>query len=65
MRKTRDLAIFVMMTDRRQTKPIALPLAHVCGVMNSTFEQYSHAIRADCQLIEAAYAHVVNEQWAW
>ena len=29
MPRTRDLVIFVMTTDDRQTKPIALPLAHV------------------------------------
>ena len=34
MPKTLDLAIFVL-TDR-QTKPIALPLAHACGVMTMT-----------------------------
>ena len=32
MPRTRDLAIFVMMTDDRQTKPSALPLAHARGV---------------------------------
>ena len=36
MPRSRDVAIVVvmMMTDR-QTKPIALPLAHVCGVIIS------------------------------
>ena len=37
-----DLAIFVVTTmttmtdDRRQTKPIALRLVHVCGVINAS-----------------------------
>ena len=29
-----DLAILVLITDRRQTKQAALPLAHVCGVIS-------------------------------
>ena len=33
MPKCGDLMIFVTTTDNRQTKPIALPLAHVCGVI--------------------------------
>ena len=35
MPKSRDVAIFVPTTDddRQQTKPIALPLAHVRGVI--------------------------------
>ena len=32
MPRTQDLAIFVMTTDDRQTKPIALPLADARGV---------------------------------
>ena len=33
-----DLVIFVLMTDRRQTKPITLPLAHACGVIKLYIE---------------------------
>ena len=37
MPRTQDLAIFVAMTtDRWQTKPIALPLAHAHGVTMTT-----------------------------
>ena len=36
MPRSPDLAIFVLTTDHRQlqTKPITLPLAHACGVIN-------------------------------
>ena len=36
-----DLAIFVMTTDRQQTKPIALPLAHARGVKTEKHRLHS------------------------
>ena len=36
-----------------------------CPQACSALKALCHAIRAGCVLIEAAYAHVVNEQWAW
>ena len=30
-----------------------------------TLKALCHAISADCLLIEAACAHVVNEHWVW
>ena len=41
MRRTRDLAIFMMMTGRRQTKPIALPIAHAHGVIMHFYKNSS------------------------
>ena len=34
-------------------------------LVTCALEALCHAIRADCLLIEATRAHVVNEQWAW
>ena len=47
---SQDLVIFVLTTttdDDRQTKPIALPLAHVCGVIMELHDNYFYPIKIE------------------
>ena len=71
----RDLAIFVTMTDNRQTKPIALPLVHVCGVIMYAYvpsQECSGSLSLDyqchfttCQHKSCYYAKAVLSSVSW